>query len=111
MRARICGSISSGSTACSRPTSVSRKGFDFDWLTHSGCERTSTSQFQKATATTSSRMPRAAPNRKPRVRSSAPMRLSMMKSAIRDVMKEMMISATRKMMPADPAIAMRSSVV
>ena len=57
------------------------------------------------------RIPRAAPKMKPSVRSSAPIRLSMIMSAMRMVMKEITMCAIRNMAAAEAMMANFSSAM
>src|SRR5262249_17372258 len=69
-------STSSGKRDMSHEPVASRTTRDLALATHEGCCFAGTSQSKNTNATTTMIRPRASPNRKPRVRSSAPMRLS-----------------------------------
>ena len=91
-------------------TSASRRfpcstTFDLASLTQFGWLFSGTSQAKNRKATTTMTRPRASPNRKPSVRSSAPTRLSRTMSEIRMVMIETMISVPRKTPPITAAPA------
>ena len=74
-------------------------------LTHSGCCFSATSQLKIEKAMTASRKPRAAPNRKPSERSSAPILLSRIASDSLTVNSETMISVTKNTAAAETAWA------
>ena len=78
----------------------SRKGFDFALSIHA-ISLPPMKKPRNQTATAAMSIPRAAPNTKPSVLSSGPMRLSMIMSATRMVMNVTMIRTTRKMMPPE----------
>src|SRR5215470_5327222 len=80
---------------------------DFALRTHSGWLRSGTSQAKKRKAMTTMIRPRARPNRKPSVRSSAPMRLSRTMSEKRTVITDTINSVTKKVPPiTTPAATM-----
>ena len=75
------------------PCSTTR---DLALRTHSGWLRSGTSQAKNRNATTTMTSPRASPNRKPSVRSSAPMRLSSTMSENRTVMTDTISSGAQE---------------
>jgi hypothetical protein len=70
---------------------------------HSGWLRSGTSHAKKRKATTTITSPRASPNKKPIVRSSAPTRLSSTMSEKRTVMTETTSRVPRKVPPSTTA--------
>ena len=84
---------------------LSSIGRVFAFAAHSGILPCA-SQDRKTQPITQSRRPRPAPNTKPRVRSSAPMRESRIRSEIFTVMTETTISVRMKMPPIAATSAM-----
>ncbi len=99
----IVEAASSGSIAITRLAVSISAGRVFAVFTHSGCCFSATSQLKIEKATTPSRKPRAAPNRNPSERSSAPILLSRIASDRRTVNRDTTISVTKNTAAAETA--------
>ncbi len=99
---------SSGNMDISHCPVPARTTRDFALFTHSGWLRSGTSQVKNKNATTTMTKPRASPNKKPSVRSSAPTRLSSTMSEIRTVRIETTMRVPRKTPPTTATVATTS---
>jgi hypothetical protein len=98
----LCMIFASGSSGRRFIRSVPREssqGLVFAIAIHSGCCPFSMKKFRNSTAMITRSNPRAAPNAKPRVRSSGPARESSTKSEMRMVMIETSSSVMKKSPP------------